>query len=142
MFQTDSQGRTGSLVGLKPRVTISRLEPYKIRLWQKAVVDAAHILDLDHTLDNQSSHRPAPGTPAAKADEQDFDGTPVDDDQDDIKKPAAAPHHEDQGPARHADQDPQARPQGRDSSSSVADAVSQGRKTPGQASIKLEDDRT
>ena len=140
MFQTDHQGSSGSLVGIKSKIMIPRLEPYKIRSWQKAVVDAAHLLDLDHTLDNQSSHLPAPGTPAAKGDAQDLDGADMDDDDDDIKKSAGpAPHLEDGGPAQ--DQDPQAMPQGRDRSSGVADAVSQGLKEPGQA-IKLEDART
>ena len=151
MFQTDHQGQQVSLAGFKPRISIPALEPYKIRLWQRAVVDAVHILDLDHTLDNQSRHLPASGTPAAKDDAQDLDGAARDFDQDDIKNAAAAPSSSDQGPAgRHQDhatneesgQDPQARPQGRDSSSSVADAVSQGHEVPGQASIKLEDSRT
>mgnify|MGYP000420690740 CR=1 FL=1 len=83
MFQTDHQGSSGSLVGIKSKIMIPRLEPYKIRSWQKAVVDAAHLLDLDHTLDNQSSHLPAPGTPAAKGDAQDLDGADMDDDDDD-----------------------------------------------------------
>ena len=133
--------RTG-LAGFKTRANVPSFETSKIRHWQKAVVDAAHILDLEHTLDYQSRHLPAPGTPGAQADDQDLDGAAVDADPDDIKNYAGAtPHREDeeQGLARHADQNPQAMPQGGESSSS-SDAGPQEAKGL-QASIKLEDDR-
>ncbi len=63
---------------LKPRVSIPKFQPSKLRIWQRAVVSAAQILEVVHTLQNQTitPHKLEVGTPSSSGLEEERDDAP------------------------------------------------------------------